>query len=121
MLLAFLAGMPCVGMGKPTVPLEESCRKAAAVVVVESAANVGTYRVREVMYDGTGAGLQKDAVIAVDLGGMVYEKGRAYILFLESATEAMHFRAVPQMRTEDGREMRERVRKLIASTKQPGL
>ena len=115
--LMLLAVMACGGTGKPTVPLEESCRRAAAVLVVEPAADPGTYRVREVLHDGTAAGLRKDAILAIDLGGMVYEKGRAYILFLEPAAEAKRFRAVPQMRTEDGGETRERVRKLLAAAK----
>lgn len=48
---------------------------------------------------------------------MVYEKGRTYILFLVTTADATRYKAVPHMRTEDGEATRERIRKLLATTK----
>ena len=117
LVFVLVSGMAEGATGKPTVSLEESCRKAAAVLIVEPAPDPGNFRVQEVLYDGTGAGIKKDAVVAVDLGGMVYEKGRTYILFLETTADVTRYKAVPQMRTEDGEATRERIRRLLATTK----
>lgn len=117
MAFVLLAALVCVGAEKPKVPLEESCRKAVAILVVKAAADPGKYKVLEILHDGTGDGIKKDAVIAVDLKGMVYGEGKAYILFLKPTAEAKRYQAVEQTRTEDGKDVRERVQKLLASTK----
>lgn len=117
MALILMVAVVCSVANKPMVPLEESCRKAKAVLVVEPAAEAGTYKVLDVLHDGTGAGLKKNAVIAVDLKGMVYEKGKAYILLLEPAAEAKRYQAVAQARTEDGKETRAKVQKLMEAEK----
>jgi hypothetical protein len=111
-MLALLVLLTC-GAGKPTVSLEESCRKAQLIVVVEPAAEAAILRVLDVLYDGTGQGPKEDAEIAVDLKGLRYDRGGKYILFLEQVGDAKHYQAVPQMRSEDAKPMRERVRELL--------
>lgn len=115
-MLSLLAMIAVFAADKPTVSLEESCRQAAAVVVVETT-NDGKYRIIEILHDHSGRQLNKAAVIDVDLRGMVYDKGRAYILFLKTTADSKSYYAAPQMRTEDGKDVRERVRKILASLK----
>jgi hypothetical protein len=99
---------------KPTVSLEDSCRRAAAVLVVEPTTDARTYKVLDVLHDSTGDRIKKDQAISVDLKGMVYEKGRAYVFFIKPSDEAKRYQAVEQMRTGDGKEVRRRVLKLLA-------
>src|SRR5689334_6604760 len=84
-LKALLLVMALVSLaaGKPQVSLEESCRAARAIVVVETTAQAGVYHVHQVLYAGEAEGLKADADVAVDLKGMVYDKGAKYILFME--------------------------------------
>lgn len=108
---------PAEKAGKPTVSLEESCRKSSTVLIVDPAAVAGTLRVLSVLHDDTGANFGKDTIIAADLHGMVYEKGHLYIVFLKPGAKAGEFEAVPQMRVEDGKEVREKVRSLLQTVK----
>lgn len=93
---------------KPTVSLEQSCDEARAVAVVQRSAKDGSYRVLEVVYDGTGAALKADAEVAIDLKGMTYDSGVKYILFFDH-DKTKGYWAVSQMRTEDGKEPRDKV------------
>lgn len=108
---------PGQGAGKPTVSLEESCKNANTVLIVDAAAVPGTLRVLAVLYDGNGGNFGKDTIITADLRGMVYDQGRAYIVFLKAGAKAGEYEAVPQMRLEDGNEVRDKVRSLVQTLK----
>jgi hypothetical protein len=109
MKFALLALLLCGFVNKPMVSLEESCKKAQAILAVELADQPGNYRVLADLWGGKALGIKKDAVIAVDLKNMVYDKGKPYILFLEQTGEPQSLQAVPQMRTEDSKVTRSKV------------
>lgn len=56
-MLNLLAMIAVFAAEKPTVSLEESCRQAAAVVVVETM-NYGKYRIVEILQDDSGRQLK---------------------------------------------------------------
>jgi uncharacterized protein YrzB (UPF0473 family) len=116
MLQLLLVSLALTVADKPTISLEDSCRAARAIAVVEPSANLGEYRLIEVLFASPGHDLKKDAVIAVDLKGMVYDKGQAYILFLDNAEKGKGFRAVMQRRTEDAKATRERVMEVLRNS-----
>jgi hypothetical protein len=66
------------------------------------------------LHDLIRTSFKKDAVIAVNLRGVTYEKGRAYILFLKPPTNEKPNEAASQMKTKDGKQVRARVQKLLA-------
>lgn len=109
MKFALLAVLFWGFFGKPTVSLEESCQRADAILSVELADKTRTLKVIDDLWGGKDVGVQQDAIIAVDLKSMVYEKGNKYILFLEQVGETKTLQAVPQMRTDDTKTARDEV------------
>lgn len=112
-LLLVCVALASAAAAKPQVSIEESCRTARAIVVAESTDRAGVVRLHHVLYDGGGYKLKADSDATVDLKGMVYDKGKKYVLFMEPGDTPQTFRAVPQMRTEDSQPVREQVLKVL--------